>query len=95
MVCGENLEKSIVGSSKSLGELISDITHIDCDLRDLQLRMLSEDTSERVVLIDIARNANDIAARIKQISVFGGVTITIKPIAADAESRPIRSDLRG
>ncbi|WP_143136645.1 hypothetical protein [Burkholderia ubonensis] len=78
MLYGENLEKAIVGSNKSLSELIGDTAHVDCDLKDLQLRMLSEDLGERLILIDIAKQANNIAARIKQISVYGNVTIAIK-----------------
>jgi hypothetical protein len=72
---GENLEKPIVGGTKAVGDLIKDAMDIDSGVKDLRIRLLSEDASDLNSVLDLARRANEIAARIREVSVFGGVPI--------------------
>lgn len=75
VVVGEHLEKPVFGGAKALGDLVKDAMLVDASIRGLKLRLLSEDRSDRVAMLDLATKTNEVAAKVKELSVFGEVPI--------------------
>jgi len=75
MLVGEHLEKPVIGGAKSLSDLLSGAIIAESTLKEVQIRLLTEDLNQRETLIDIARKVNEISATIRQTSVFGGVSL--------------------
>jgi hypothetical protein len=69
---GEHLEKPLVGQQRSLGELLADVLVAEDGMSEVRLRMLANDAADTSSLMDIARRANEAAARIRKAMVFGG-----------------------
>ncbi len=72
---GEHLEKPVIGGQRSLAELLSEVLVAETAMNDIRLRMLSDDAEQSALLMENARRANEAAARIPQVSVFGGINI--------------------
>jgi hypothetical protein len=69
---GEHLEKPLVGQQRSLGELLADVLVAEEGMTEVHLRILANDAADTASLMDIARRANEAAARIRKAMVFGG-----------------------
>ncbi len=75
VLVGEHLEKPVFGSAKALGDLVNEAMLVDASIRGLTLRLLSDDRSHRGAMLDLARKTNEVAAKVKELSVFGEVPI--------------------
>ena len=81
---GEHLEKPLVGQQRSLGELLADVLVAEDSLAEVRLRVLADDAGDTSSLMDIARRANEAAARIRKAMVFGGLTPPTEAASAKA-----------
>ena len=73
MLIGEHWEKPLAGTQKSVGELLSETLVAEDIFADVKLRMVAEDLSRGTVLLELARRASEAAAKLRHVSVFGGV----------------------
>ena len=73
MLVGEHWEKPLAGTQKSVGELLSETLVAEDILADVKLRMVTEDLGRGTVLLELARRAGEAAAKLRHVSVFGGV----------------------
>lgn len=71
---GESLEKPMIGGQRSHAELLSEVLIAEASIVDIRLRMLDVNSDEPAVLFENARRANDTAAKLRQVSVFGGIS---------------------
>lgn len=71
---GEHLEKPVIGGQRSLVDLLSEVLVAEASMADLRLRMLEANSDQPTVLIEIARRANEAAAKLRQVTVFGGIS---------------------
>lgn len=71
----EHLEKPLVGGQRSLSELLADTLVAESGIADVRLRLLAEDVTEIDRLVAIATRVSEIAAKIRQICVFGGIPL--------------------
>lgn len=75
VLIGEHLEKPIIGEAKNLNELAAQLMNTEKSLNEIQIRLLTEDLTKNEILIDITRKANELSSSIKEVSVFGGVSL--------------------
>lgn len=81
---GEHLEKPVIGGQRTLGELLSEVLVAESAIAEIRLRLLAEDAEQPAILMENARKANEAAARIRQVWVFGGITVPTDLPAAKA-----------
>ncbi|PNG52806.1 hypothetical protein WDL1CHR_00261 [Variovorax sp. WDL1] len=81
---GEHLEKPLVGQQRSLGELLADVLVAEEGMTEVHLRMLANDAADTSSLMDIARRANEAAARIRKAMVFGGLQAPTEGVLSGA-----------
>jgi hypothetical protein len=75
MLVGEHWEKPLAGTQRSLGELLVDTLVAEATFADVRLRMAAEDLSRDGVVLELARRVGEAAAKLRHVSVFGGVRI--------------------
>ena len=75
MLVGEHWENPLGGTQRSLGELLVDTLVAEATFADVRLRMAAEDLSRDGVLLELARRVGEAAAKLRHVSVFGGVRI--------------------
>lgn len=82
VLVGEHLDKPVIGGQRGLGELLADTLLAEEALAEVHLRMLAPESTIPVQLFEIARRANEAAARVRQVWVFGGLSLPSDPAAS-------------
>jgi hypothetical protein len=73
MLVGEHWEKPLAGGQSSVGELLVDTLVAEATFADVKLRLIAEDLTREGVLVELARRAGEAAAKLRHVSVFGGL----------------------
>jgi hypothetical protein len=76
ILIAEYQEKPLAGTQNSLGELLANTLVSEAAFVDARLRLAGDDLSGEGALLDLARRVSEAAARLRHVSVFGGVTMT-------------------
>jgi hypothetical protein len=74
MLVGEHWEKPLAGTQSSLGELLGEVLVAEAAFADARLRLAADDLTREGALLDLARRVSEAAAKLRHVSVFGGVT---------------------
>lgn len=75
MLISEHADKPLAGAQRSLSDLLADTLVAEATFADVRLRMLSEDLNRDGTLLELARRVSEAAAKLRHVSVFGGVPI--------------------
>ena len=73
MLIGEHWEKPLAGGHNSLGELLGETLVAEAAFADARLRLAGDDLSQGSALLDLARRVSEAAAKLRHVSVFGGL----------------------
>lgn len=75
MLIAEHADKPLAGGQRSLADLLADTLVAEATFADVRLRMLSEDVKHEGTLLEVARRAGEAAAKLRHVSIFGGIAI--------------------
>lgn len=81
MLAGEHLDKPLAGGQRSLGDLLADTLVAEATFADVRLRLLSADLKPDGSLLELALRASAAAAKLRHVSIFGGVAINPAGVA--------------
>ena len=73
VLVGEHWEKPLAGGHSSLGELLGETLVAEAAFTDARLRLAGDDLSQDSALLDLARRVSEAAAKLRHVTVFGGV----------------------
>lgn len=75
VLAGEHLEKSLLGSQKSMMEMLGEVAILELGLKDIEVSFLAENLNDRDVVISLARKANEMAVKVKRLCRESGLSI--------------------
>jgi hypothetical protein len=73
VLVSEHWEKPLAGGHSSLGELLGETLVAEAAFAEARLRLAADDLSQDGALLDLARRVSEAAAKLRHVSVFGGV----------------------
>lgn len=73
---GEHLDQPLVGSQKRLAELLGDALNAEAKARSLRFEFVSGTFESRGTVFAFAAKVNEVAAKAREIMVYGGVSVT-------------------
>ncbi|MCP3391877.1 hypothetical protein NLM27_24085 [Bradyrhizobium sp. CCGB12] len=73
-IIGEHLEQPLTGTQKALSDLLVSALRAESKVADIKISLLTDDLSPPENLLSLVRQMNEVAAQIREIVVFGGIS---------------------
>jgi hypothetical protein len=73
-IVGEHLGQPLIGAQRGHGDMLTSALRAESDIVALKTSLLSADPGPPENLLSLVRQMNELAAQIREIVVFGGVT---------------------